>query len=133
MESITPEQAHTFLRDAERTGKTARGNAPWPHVTLQLILAVSASMYLLAVPSDAPFNPVPPIALIVWNMFGIVIAVAYGRVAKPHFGRRWTIFMVLWTCLWCFGMVDPFAYARLAAGIVIMVSAMLASMIEINR
>lgn len=133
MKNMTPEQAHTFLRDAERTSRTALGNAPWPHVLVQLILAVSASMYLLAVPSGGPFNFVPVVALIVWAMFGIVIAVAYGHVAKPHFGRRWTIFMLLWTCLWCVGMLDPFAYARLAAGIVIMIAAMVASMIEINR
>lgn len=133
MNNMTPEQAHTFLRDAERTGKTAQANAPWPHVVLQLMLAVAASMYLLAVPSDGPFNPVPLIALIVWVMFGIVIAVAYGRVAKPNFSRRWTIFMVLWTCLWSFGMLEPFAYARPAAGVVIMLGAMVASMIEINR
>lgn len=133
MSTPDPHEAAELISQAGRTTSSVRGTASWPFIAVQLGLGAASSMYLLWAP--APPGPlstsiVPLIGLAGWIAFLLPFGVVFGRVAKNGFGRRWLVFMAVWSACWVVGMLQPFPWAAVGAGFVIMAASMIGAVRE---
>ena len=108
-ENMTPDEARDLLGKADQLGAAAQAGASWPQIALLLGLGGVSSMAIIGMTLAANTNRLHVFVLMgfmqVWLAILTVVSLAFHRVTKAGFGRRWRRAILGWGLTWVVAIV----------------------------
>lgn len=108
-EQLTPDEARDLLGKADQLGAAAQSGASWPQIALLLGLGGVSSMAILgmtlATGTNRLYMFIPMGFMLAWLGILTVIMLAFHRVTKVGFGRRWRRAILTWGLTWVVAII----------------------------